>query len=356
MFAKLEEMDTRYSELERLLQNPDIVKNPGAYSQYLKEHGGLSQVVALYRDAKKIKKDIEQTEALLKNEQDPEMLQLAQEELPELKKREEELYIKIQDALLSKDDEKRDKAAIMEIRAGTGGEEAALFASSLYHMYCKFAETVHWKVEVLDSSPTDLGGYKEVVFAIKGKNAFAMLKNESGGHRVQRVPVTEASGRIHTSACTVAVLPEAEETDVQIDPKDLEIEAKRATGPGGQNVNKTSSAIRITHIPTGIIVSCQDTPEQYKNKMKAMRMLRTRLQQKMLEDQHAERNELRRTQQGSGERSDRVRTYNFPQNRVTDHRINFTMYNLAGFMEGDLRELLENLQKYEREKRLANLQ
>ena len=258
--------------------------------------------------------------------------------------KEKEAFRKIQELLIT-DHEIDQKNVIVEIRAGTGGNEASLFANDLYQMYAKHAEQNRWRIEILDSNPTDIGGLKEITFAIKGKNVYKAMKYESGGHRVQRIPVTESGGRIHTSACTVAVLPEAEEIELAINPKDLRIDTLRASGPGGQNVNKTSSAVRITHIPTGIVVNCQDTPEQYKNKMKAMRILRSRLLQKYTEDQHEERNELRKTQQGSGDRNDRIRTYNYPQNRVTDHRINHSIFNLEAVMQGAIHGIYRRIAK-----------
>lgn len=351
MLDKLEEMEIQFCDIEQKLQQPEISKNPTQYSKYLKEHGGLQRIILAYRDFKKIRQEIKSTEEL---QQDPEFQELAQEELEELYQREKQQYQELQEMLIE-DDEDENRNAIIEIRAGTGGEEASLFASDLYQMYTRFAEKRKWKVEILDSSYSDLGGIKEIIFCLKGKRAYGLMKHESGGHRVQRVPITESSGRIHTSACTVVTLPEAREVEININPKDLKIDTMCASGPGGQNVNKTSSAVRITHLPTGTVVSCQDTPEQYKNKMKAMRILRTRLHQKMQQEQHEERNKLRRGQQGSGDRSDRIRTYNFPQNRITDHRINLSVYNLETFLQGEIDEIVNSLQKYDRQKRLEEL-
>ena len=351
----LQKMEHRFSELEIKIQDPDVMKNNALYSRYLKEHGMLTRMVTAYREWKKIESDITEVTAMQETESDPEMIEMAREELEELRKQGQKAYELIQEMLIA-DEETDQKNAIFEIRAGTGGDEASLFANELYQMYLRYSEQHHWKVEILDSSPTDLGGFKEVVFAIKGKNVYKAFKYESGGHRVQRIPTTESGGRIHTSACTVAVLPEAEAVELDINPKDLRIDALRASGPGGQNVNKTSSAIRITHIPTGIVVNCQDTPEQYKNKMKAMRILRTRLMQKFQNEEHEKRNNLRRSQQGSGDRNDRVRTYNYPQNRVTDHRINLSIYNLEAVMQGNLEDFIAGLQKQDRERLLRELQ
>ena len=351
MLQKLAEMELRYQELEELLQKSETIKNITLYSECRKEHGALSRVVPIYRDYKKVLEQIKENQALAK---DPDFYELAQEEIKELEKKRDQIYEHIQDTLLSSEND-GDKNVIVEIRAGTGGEEAALFARDLFEMYTRFAERRRWKIEILDSSASDLSGIREISFAIKGKSAYSLMKHETGGHRVQRIPVTESSGRIHTSACTVVVLPEAEEVEVDINPIDLEIDFKRASGPGGQNVNKTSSAVRITHKPTGIVVTCQETPEQHKNRAKAMRVLLARLYQRQQEKLQAERNALRKTQ-GSGDRSDRIRTYNFPQNRVTDHRINVSIYNLEVFMQGDIGEMLEQLQKYDRQKRLENLQ
>ncbi len=348
---KLEAMDKRSLELEELIQKPETLKNPAMYAQYGKEHGGLTRIVSVYRDYKKVKEQIKSTAELAA--QDAEFKELAQEELIQLNKRKEQLFKDIENMLIS-DDESEKRNIIVEIRAGTGGEEASLFARDLFLMYTKFAEKKHWKVEILDSSATDLGGFKEVSLSVKGKGAYSMMQHETGGHRVQRIPVTESNGRIHTSACTVAVLPEVEEVEVEIKPEEIQIDFKRASGPGGQNVNKTSSAVRLTHLPTGIIVNCQETPEQHKNRAKALRILRAKLYQKYQDDQRAEMNALRKSQ-GSGERSDRVRTYNYPQSRITDHRIGLSVYNLENFMLGDIDDIINGLQKYDRERKLAVL-
>ena len=350
----LEEILTRFEELENFLQDPKIISNATLYSQYLKEHGSLTKVALKYKELKIVQKERIEAEYMAEKEKDPDLRDMAREEVGALKKREEELAQKIQEIMITSD-EIDQRSVIVEIRAGTGGDEASLFSLNLFEMYTRFAERKNWKVEILDSNKTELGGFKEVIFAIKGKDVYKHMKFESGGHRVQRIPVTESSGRIHTSACTVAVLPEAEEIEVKINPKDLKIDSMRASGPGGQNVNKTSSAIRITHLPTGIVVNCQDTPEQHKNKMKAMRILRMRLFQIMQEKQQNERNSLRRSQQGSGDRNERIRTYNYPQNRVTDHRINHSIYNLEAVVTGGLDEFVEKLQEHEYKQRLEEL-
>lgn len=355
LLKKMQVMDDRFRELEGLLSQPEVIKNNALYAKYIKEHGSLVRVVSVYHELRKLQNQIQELVEMNAQEQDMEMKELTREEIQKTTEAEKKAYEKLQDMLIE-DNEMDPKSAIIEIRAGTGGEEASLFAHDLYEMYTRYAEKKHWKVEMLDSSPTDLGGFKEVTFSIKGKEVYKNLKYESGGHRVQRIPLTESGGRIHTSACTVAVLPEAEEVEVDIKPQDLKIDTLRASGPGGQNVNKTSSAIRITHLPTGLVVACQDTPEQYKNKMKAMRILRTKLFEKYQQEQHDKRNEMRRSQQGSGDRSDRIRTYNYPQNRITDHRINLSIYNLTSVMQGEIDEFIENLQKQERQNLIQALQ
>ncbi len=348
ILKKMQTVDARFQEIEDLIQKPEIISNSGLYSQYMKERGSLLRMISPYREMQKLDQERKKLEEMLSVEVDADVKVLIQDEIKTLDAQALEYYEKVQDALIS-DNETDQKNAIIEIRAGTGGEEASLFARELFEMYVKYAERKHWKVEIMDTDASDLGGLREVVFAIRGKDIYKYMKFESGGHRVQRVPVTENAGRIHTSACTVAVLPEAEEIELNIDPKDLKIDTLRASGPGGQNVNKTSSAVRITHLPTGIVVKCQETPEQHKNKMKAMRVLKSRLLQKYEQDEHDKRNEMRRSQHGSGDRSDRIRTYNYPQNRVTDHRINLSIYNLTNVMQGDIDEFINSMYKYERE-------
>ncbi len=356
ILKKLQKMDTRFRELEEMIQKPEVLKNNSLYSACIKEHGSLNRVMSVYSELKKYQTQAKEMEQLQKEEQDPEVKELIKEEYQSTLENEKNTFEKLQNLLIEEDNETDQRSAIVEIRAGTGGEEASLFTRDLYEMYVRYADKKKWKIEMLDSSPSDLGGLKEVIFSIKGKDVYKFLKFESGGHRVQRIPVTESGGRIHTSACTVAVLPEAEEVEVNINPNDLKIDTLRASGPGGQNVNKTSSAIRITHLPTGLVVNCQDTPEQFKNKMKAMRILRTRLYQKYQQDQHDKRNAMRRSQQGTGDRSDRIRTYNYPQNRITDHRVNISSYNLTGVMQGNIDEFIDALQKQEREQLIQSLQ
>jgi peptide chain release factor 1 len=285
---------------------------------------------------------LEDAKALAEGESDPDMLEMAREELESLKESLEEATGRLK-ALLVPKDPLDGKNIIMEIRAGTGGEEAALFAADLYRMYNRFAEQNSWKIEVMDSNETGIGGFKEIIFSISGKNVYGNLRYESGVHRVQRIPTTESGGRIHTSAVTVAVLPEAEETDIDINPEDLKIDVYRSSGPGGQSVNTTDSAVRITHIPTGTVVTCQDEKSQHKNKAKALRVLRARLYEEEKRKNNQERAEARKNQVGSGDRSERIRTYNFPQNRVTDHRVNLTLHKLDAVMQGDLSEIIESL-------------
>jgi len=341
IWQKLDEVEARFVELEQTLANPAILSNQEQYRRYAKEHAELSKIVQVYREYKKLDEELEENKELLRDK-DEEIRALAKAEIAELKEKlaqkEEELKI-----LLLPKDPNDERNVILEIRAGTGGEEAALFAAELFKMYTRYAENKGWKVEILNSHFTGMGGIKEVIAAIEGKGAYSRLKYESGVHRVQRVPETESQGRIHTSAVTVAILPEAEEVDVDIDPKDLKIDVFRASGPGGQNVNKLETAVRITHLPTGIVVQCQDERSQLKNKIKAMKILRARLLEKKQQEQEQEIAEQRRLQVGTGDRSERIRTYNFPQGRVTDHRIGLTLYRLEEILEGDLDEIIDAL-------------
>jgi peptide chain release factor 1 len=354
IFERLEEMTRRYRELEQFLQDPDIIANQSVYTGYVKEHGVLAKIVPRYLDFKKIQDDREEANAILAQSDDPEMMELASEEIKDLTERSEALLQELKELLVQEESDTR-QGLIMEVRAGTGGEEASLFAADLFRMYAKFAENRGWDLEIMSSSPTALGGFKEIIFSVQGRGAFQALRYESGGHRVQRVPETESQGRIHTSACTVAVLPEVEEVEVEIDPRELRIDTFRSSGPGGQSVNKTSSAVRITHVPTGLVVQCQDEKSQHKNKSRAMRILRSRLFDSMEQKRQQERGNLRRRQIGSGDRSERVRTYNYPQNRVTDHRIGQSFYDLENIMIGDLDGVVEALMKYDREQKLKNL-
>jgi len=341
MFQKLDQVEQRFQEIEQLLADPKTLANPKEMQKLARERAEISKLVETYQVYRRVKEEIQESQGLLL-ESDEEIRELAKAELQTLKERlaglEEELKI-----LLLPKDPRDEKNIFLEIRAGTGGEEAALFAAALFRMYSKYAEKKRWRVEVMSENPTGLGGFKEIIALVEGKNVYSVLKHESGVHRVQRVPVTEASGRIHTSAVTVAVLPEADEVEVEINPNDLRIDVYRSSGPGGQSVNTTDSAVRVTHIPTGMVVTCQDEKSQHKNKAKALKVLRARLLDKLMEEQRTEISEQRKSQVGSGDRSERVRTYNFPQNRITDHRINLTLYRLDSVLEGDLDEMTNAL-------------
>jgi peptide chain release factor 1 len=342
---KLEDIQKRYDELTMLLSDPDVFSDYSKSREYSKEQSELSGIIDKYGEYKKILSGISEAEEILKSGDDDGLKELAALELEELRGRqpavEDELKLMLVPA-----DPLDSKNIILEIRGGTGGEEASLFAADLFRMYSKYAERKNWKIEIMDSSPTGLGGLKEVIASIQGKGVYSCLKYESGTHRVQRVPTTETSGRIHTSAATVAVLPEAEDGDVKINEKDLRIDTFCASGPGGQGVNTTYSAVRIIHVPTGIMVQCQDSRSQIKNREKAMKVLRARIYEIELERQAQERAEERKSQVGTGDRSEKIRTYNFPQNRVTDHRIGLTLHKLSAVLEGDLDELIEGAITY----------
>lgn len=342
MFDKIEELERRFQELEALLADPAIISNQVEFRKLSREHADLSALVEAYRSYKKVMGDIEGNRELLA---DPEMKEMAEAELEELETRKEALENEIKLLLLPKDPNDS-RNVILEIRAGTGGDESALFAGDLFRMYSRFAERNRWKVELLSCSESERGGYKEVVASIEGQDVYAKLKYESGTHRVQRVPETEAQGRIHTSACTVAILPEAEDIDVEINPTDLKIDVYRSSGAGGQHVNTTDSAVRITHLPTGIVVACQEERSQIKNRAKAMKVLKTKMLDILSTEQNARLAADRKQQVGSGDRSERIRTYNFPQGRMTDHRIGLTLYRLDSIMEGDITEITEALRTY----------
>ncbi len=342
MKEKLQAMEERYDELTGMLSDPDIISDQSRFQRYAKEHADLEDVVLLFREYRQVLQELQDSQEMLGEKQEADFKQMLQDELKELGSKKEALEGELQYLLLPKDPND-DKNVIVEIRGGTGGEEAALFAGDLFRMYSRYAEKQRWQAEIMSGSPTELGGFKEVIFMIEGKGAYSRLKYESGVHRVQRVPSTESSGRIHTSAATVAVLPEAEEVELEIDPNELRIDVYRSSGPGGQSVNTTDSAVRVTHVPTGLVVSCQDEKSQHKNKDKALRILRARLFDQMQAEQHKEMAEARKSQVGSGDRSERIRTYNFPQGRITDHRINLTVYRLEAVMQGELDEVIDAL-------------
>jgi len=344
MFQELETIEARCLELDSLLSDPEVVKDQKRYQQITREHSNLYEIVDPYRNYKRINLEIEGNKELLQDD-DEEIKDLARSEIHALQQELSELEKQLRILLIPKDPNDN-KNIFLEIRAGTGGEEASLFVADLLRMYCKYAEANKWKIDIVDQSPTGLGGFKEIVTLIEGKNVYSKLKYESGVHRVQRVPSTESQGRTHTSAVTVAILPEADDVEVQINPADLKFDVFRSSGPGGQSVNTTDSAVRITHLPTGLVVTCQDEKSQHKNKAKALRVLKARLLDKLTEDQRSEISEHRKMQVGSGDRSERIRTYNFPQGRVSDHRIGLTLYKLDRIMEGDIDEVIDALIAY----------
>jgi peptide chain release factor 1 len=351
MFPSLDAKLARFEELERLLQEPEVASNPQQFVSVQREYGGLRKVAEAVRAFRRLEGDIEAAELMLEDDSDPETRKYAQAELDELRDQYDTLKRELEDLATAGDSITRG-GLIMEIRAGTGGDEAALFAGDLFEMYRRFVEHRGWSWEVIDAHPTELGGFKEAVIAISGEGAYHQLQFESGGHRVQRVPKTEAQGRIHTSAATVAVMPEASEVEVELRDEDLQIDTMRAGGPGGQKVNKTESAVRITHLPTGLVVKCQDEKSQHKNRAKALRELRSRILDLEQQRAAAERSAARRTLIGSGDRSQRIRTYNYPDNRVTDHRIGLSLYKLDQILQGHLDELIEALVEFDRQERL----
>ena len=339
MFEKLEEVEHRYETLSHLLGQPELITKQEEYQKAAREYAELGKVVDLYRKLRRLEEEIRGSQHLVDHEEDEEMKRLAKEEVNRLTQEKERVQEELKMALLPKDPND-EKNILLEIRAGTGGEEAGLFAGDLFRMYSKYAEKQGWRMEILSRHYTGVGGFKEIIALVEGKGVYSRLKFESGVHRVQRVPVTESQGRIHTSTVTVAILPEAEEVDVQIDPNDLRIDIFRSSGPGGQSVNTTDSAVRITHLPTGIVVSCQDEKSQHKNKAKGLKILRARLLDKARQEKQMEMSEKRRSQVGTGDRSERIRTYNFPQGRVTDHRVGLTLYRLEYILGGDLDEII----------------
>jgi peptide chain release factor 1 len=342
MLKKLESIEQRHDQLNELLSDPQIIAQQSEYQKYAREQSELSPIVAAAKELKTIVVQLEENEKILAEETDAEMVEMAQEELDTLAVKRQNVEEHLKRLLLPKDP-RDEKSVIMEIRAGTGGEEAALFAADLFRMYSRYAELRKWKTEILSTNITGKGGFKEIILSINGKGVFSRLKFESGTHRVQRVPETETQGRVHTSAVTVAILPEAEEVDIKINPADLKIDVYRSSGPGGQSVNTTDSAVRITYIPTGLVVICQDEKSQHKNREKAMKVLRARLYDEVQNQQNAEMAKNRKQQVGTGDRSERIRTYNFPQERLSDHRIGLTLHKLSQILEGDLDSIIDEL-------------
>jgi peptide chain release factor 1 len=355
MIEKLAEIEERYEELERLLAQPEVVSDPTRLRQYAQERAEIEGVVGKYRLYKEVERRLQSTRSMLEEDLDPEMLLLAKEEITSLEEEKKALWEELKELLLPRDFYDK-RSVIMEIRAGTGGGEAALFAADLYRMYSRYAEKEGWATEVLSANRTGVGGFKEIIFAVRGGGAYSRLKYESGVHRVQRVPVTEAGGRIHTSTATVAVLPEMQEVEVKLNPDDLRIDLFRSSGHGGQSVNTTDSAVRITHLPTGIVVACQDERSQLQNRQRALAILRARLHALEEGRRLAELGEERRSQVGTGERSEKIRTYNFPQNRVTDHRIDITSRQLQEVLDGGLDEFIEGLAAAERTEQLQSVE
>jgi peptide chain release factor 1 len=354
MFEKLAQIEERYEELTHLMARPEVAQDHQRVAEYAKERSDLEEIVTVYREYKATDAELTDTVELLEDDIGPELRELAEMEIVDLEEQKANLQQKLRRLLIPKDP--RDvKDVIVEIRAGAGGDEAGLFAADLYRMYTRYAENKNWRTELLSAHPTGIGGFKEVVFGVKGRGAFSRLKFESGVHRVQRVPVTESSGRIHTSTATVAVLPEMSDVEVELDPVDLEIEAYISSGPGGQHMQKNATAIRMTHKPSGITVACESERSQTKNKRRALSILRSRLYERKLRKQQEKRAQARRMQVGTGDRSEKIRTYNFPQNRITDHRINLTIYQLSGVLDGNLTPFIEALQAREQEEQLEAL-
>lgn len=353
MFDRLQMAENRYDEINHKLSDPSVIANQDEYRKLMKEHADMQDIVNKYNEYKKVSKEISDAKEMLNEKLDKDFREMVEMELNEAELKLEQIKKELKILLLPKDPND-EKNVIVEIRGGAGGDEAALFAGVLFRMYTRYAERNGWKTEILDSNPTEIGGFKEVVFMIEGSGAYSRLKFESGVHRVQRIPATEANGRVHTSTVTVAVLPEVEEVDVDINPNDLRIDTYRASGAGGQHINKTDSAIRITHLPTGIVVACQDQRSQHKNRDRAMTILRSKLYEMAQEQQTSEIAQSRKSQVGTGDRSERIRTYNYPQGRVTDHRIGLTLYKIEDILDGDLNEIIDALITTDQADRLGN--
>ena len=354
MLDRLQALEDRYNQLNEFLSDPEVISDSNKLREYSKEQSDLEEAVMTYRTYKQTTEELKDAKEMLEDDSDEEMLEMVKAEISELTARSEQLEEKLKVLLLPKDPND-EKNVIMEIRAAAGGDEAALFAGDLYRMYSRYAEANNWKTEVIEATTTGVGGYKEIIFMIHGKGAFSRLKFENGAHRVQRVPETEASGRVHTSTATVAVLPEAEDVDVEIRNEDVKIDTYRASGAGGQHVNMTDSAVRLTHLPTGIVVSCQDEKSQIKNREKAFKVLRARLYDKYQQEAKAEYDETRKSAVGTGDRSERIRTYNFPQSRVTDHRISLTIQKLEQILDGELDEIIDALLLDDQTKKLQHI-
>ena len=354
MLNKLEVLEDKYKDLSEKIADPEIINDQKVWQKLIKEHADLEPIIMKFREYKEVKNSIAESKEILQEESDEELRELAKMELAEMEDKVEPIENELKILLLPKDPND-DKNVIVEIRGGAGGDEAALFAGDLFRMYCRYAERKRWKVELLSASDTGVGGYKEVSFMIKGQGAYSVLKYESGVHRVQRIPATESGGRIHTSTATVAVLPEVETVEVNINPNDLRIDVFRSSGNGGQSVNTTDSAVRVTHIPTGEVVSCQDGKSQLKNKEQALKILKARLYDKAVAEQNKEISAERKSQVGTGDRSERIRTYNFPQGRVSDHRINLTLYKLDAFLDGDLTEMIDALITVDQTEKMMSL-